>query len=517
MPLTAWAGDTHRYTVYLDNTLTSLRVEARFDRPVTSVRAASADASRYLRSATECDRQESLRVSGKRLSVRSGGIRCLSYSVDLAAAADDDRRNSVLSAQNIVVSPRTWLWRPSLANGNSIELTFDVPDTLQVSVPWVETASNVYRLSASPGSGSAISAFGNFTSVSRDVGDTRLRIALLKAQSDYDYDAFADWLEATAQNIMYAYGRFPYPEPQVVVVPVGGSGWNSNSPVPYGRVLRDGGEAVELFVNQHVPIDEFYDDWIATHEFSHLMLPYVTIRQRWVSEGFAQYYQNVLLARAGIYDEQTAWQKIYEGLERGRRSGPGLSPNDSSRGNRRVALMKMYWSGAAIALKADVELRRRSGGVETLDSVLGKLQACCLPSDRVWQAMELFEQLDALIDEPVFLPLYRRYADTPGFPPYDELLDRLGIREARTGVTLSDSATWSDVRRAITGAPTNTTSSHSSPSSFSFPCSPEAAAPCLHRASVPPASVQTSETGQKSPPGPQRPRATATAAPRPAT
>lgn len=496
LPVVASASDAHDYTVYLDKSLTTLRVEARFAGPVTTVRAGSSNASRYLQSATACDPSRSLRASGNRLRLPAAGIRCLSYRVDLAAAAADDRRNGVLSRKNVVVSPRNWLWRPSLDNGNAISMRFELPDSVRVSVPWPETGSNVYRLAASPGSGSAISAFGDFVAMTRPAGDTHLRIALLRANSDYDYTAFGDWLEATAQNILFAYGRFPYPAPQIVVVPVGGAGWSSHKPVPYGRVLRDGGEAVELFVNQEVELRAFYEDWIATHEFSHLMLPYVTTRQRWVSEGFAQYYQNVLLARAGIYDEQTAWQKIYEGLERGRRSGPGLSPNEASRGNRRAALMKMYWSGAAIALKADVELRRRSGGRETLDSVLGRLQQCCLPSDRVWQAEELFQKLDTLVEEPIFMGLYRRYADAPGFPDYDDLLSRLGVEEKRLGVSLNNAAVWSDVRRAITHRDArDVTSPASSLSSRpSLPCSSAAVAPCLRTASAPPASARISET-----------------------
>jgi len=50
------------------------------------------------------------------------------------------------------------------------------------------------------------------------------------------------------------------------------------------------------------------------------MLPYLDRRQRWISEGFSQYYQNVLLARSGAYDDLYAWQKLYEGYERGRKA-----------------------------------------------------------------------------------------------------------------------------------------------------------------------------------------------------
>lgn len=44
---------------------------------------------------------------------------------------------------------------------------------------------------------------------------------------------------------------------------------------------------------------ELSRDWTATHELSHMLLPYVASRDRWLSESLASYYQNVLRARDG--------------------------------------------------------------------------------------------------------------------------------------------------------------------------------------------------------------------------
>ncbi len=172
--------------------------------------------------------------------------------------------------------------------------------------------------------------------------------------------------------------------------------------------------------------------------------------QKWVSEGFAQYYQNVLLARSGTYDELKAWQKIYEGLERGRLSRPELSPNEAAMGSLRGSLMKVYWSGTALALMADVSLRERSGGEESLDFVLDKLQACCLPSDRVWSGTELFTRMDTLTNFPVFMQLYRRYAGTAGFPDVEPLFQRLGLSVSNGKVRFKRHAELADIRLAIT-------------------------------------------------------------------
>ena len=112
--------------------------------------------------------------------------------------------------------------------------------------------------------------------------------------------------------------------------------------------------------------------------------------------------------------------------------------------------MKVYWSGAAIALMADVTLRERSGGEETLDSVLQRFQECCLPSKDVWTGPEFFTKLDSLTSEPVFMPLYRRYADTAGFPDTSDIFDRLGIRIDDDEVSLRRRGELVEIRKAIT-------------------------------------------------------------------
>jgi predicted metalloprotease with PDZ domain len=118
--------------------------------------------------------------------------------------------------------------------------------------------------------------------------------------------------------------------------------------------------------------------------------------------------------------------------------------------------MKIYWSGAALALMADVELRERSGGRETLDDVMARLQDCCLPSDRVWSGPELFATLDSLADHPVFMSLYRRYADTAGFPDIRPLFQRLGLSVDHDEVRIRNNGELAHIRAAITAVDPST-------------------------------------------------------------
>ena len=438
---------THDYVVRVSPSLDEMHVTANFAEPLSSVSARSRTAGRFLDDAVDCATGDTLKRNGRRIEFDA--LRCIEYTVDLAAAARADDRNWLLDDTNVVVSPTVWMWRPRLGGRDAINITFQLDDDARVSVPWqpVEGARSTYRLRASPQSGSAMAIFGRFDSHVVDVAGVGLRVIALRGRNGgYDADDI-EWVRDTAGNITLAYSRFPNPHARVVLLP---GRWRSQSAVVFGRVVRDGGETIELFVNPDGALDDMYRSWMPTHEFSHLMVPYIGRERRWISEGFAQYYQNLLLARAGQYTELEAWQKLGEGLQRGRASTPHLSPNEATEINNRGTRMKVYWSGAALALIADVELRRRSDNQESLDAVLGQLQRCCLPSRRIWSGLEFFQKLDELIEEPLFVDLYRRIGDTRGFPEFDAVLEELGVQRNGNRVRLDDDAPLAKIRAALT-------------------------------------------------------------------
>ena len=272
-------------------------------------------------------------------------------------------------------------------------------------------------------------AVANAQYVEAESGGTTLQIRFAGSVEQQRADEIVRWLQDVAEDVGHVYGRFPVDRVGVVVIPHRSSSRGATSPVPFARVTRRGRETVELYIDPDRPMSEFYADWTLTHEFSHLMLPRISWQQRWISEGFASYYQNVLMARAGHYSTHTALQKLSAGFDRGRNSQPQLSPNEAAQEGVRTARYKIYWSGAAIALLADVALREQSQGEESLDVVLGRFQECCLPSRRRWSGQEFFEKLDSLVMNPVFMPLYRRYANRPGFPDVDATLANPLVRK----------------------------------------------------------------------------------------
>ncbi len=290
---------------------------------------------------------------------------------------------------------------------------------------------------------------GDIIYTQAEVAGATLSIEIRQPIEDGKAEEVLEWLYDTASLHQEVYGRFPNPAPRIVVIPSSRSSHSGDKAVYFGRVTRRGQETVELFINADRPINEFYEDWTATHEFSHLMLPLLSRRYRWISEGFASYYQNILMSRSGRYTPALAWQRIGEGFGRGETSGPGLTLNEAAASGIRDARMKIYWSGAAIALLADIELRHRSDGRQSLDSVLGQLQQCCLPSSRRWSGIRLFEKLDSFLDAPVFMPLYRQHANTQGFPDMQPVLQSLGVRLGSSEAFLDEQQPLSSIRRAI--------------------------------------------------------------------
>ena len=133
-----------------------------------------------------------------------------------------------------------------------------------------------------------------------------LRVSVLHGADDEQRKKLHDWLSRVTKAILSAYGRLPLPDVQVLVLPM----TSHHRAVMFGQSIRGEGNALELLVDPSRPLSEFDDDWVAVHELSHLMHPYLGDSGSWLSEGLATYYQNVLRARAGLLTPVQAWDRL---------------------------------------------------------------------------------------------------------------------------------------------------------------------------------------------------------------
>ncbi len=433
------SADEHVYSVRIADSLDVVSVRVALAAPVAMLESAAGDAG-ALTGLEACGGHQP-RLEGP--GIVTAGVSCLRYRHPLVSATTRGPRPPDGA---VVTAPGRWLWLPPEHPEQRIRIELELPAGAHASVPWPDIGPRTYRLPPSPRSSTAIAVFGAFASERLTVPGTQLRVALLdSADATLDRDDMLTWLSRAAGDVAAISGRFPSPDAQIIVQPSD----RGRASVPFGYVIRNGGEAVRFFVKPGLQLEDYLSDWTATHEFSHLLLPYVDAAQKWISEGFASYYQNVLLARRGVYSEQEAWQRLHRSFATaGALEDPPPLNGIAGRPFREVRML-IYWSGAAIALMADTHLRDRSGGDESLDTVLARLQRCCLPGPGTWSGETLFARLDELSPYPVFLELYRAHADAQGMPDLTRLYDELGIEPTESGVVLNERAPLAHVRQAI--------------------------------------------------------------------
>jgi hypothetical protein len=388
----------------------------------------------------------------------AGDSGCVVYRVDLSAIGPDQWRTGNWRVQDaIILDPDLWLWLPDTGRGGQrFRLDFELPPGYDLSAPWKRigrTGQTVsFEVRERMPEWEARMAIGRFDVELIELAGGRLRYALLAGEPAADTAAIRDWITSGARALVSTYGRLPVPGVQLLVVPIG----RGNEPVPWGEVKRGGGDAVHLYIDQRQSADAFMDDWVLAHELGHLLHPYIDSRDRWLSEGLASYYQNVLRARTGLISVALAWNRLHAGFERGARgtqSGRSLAEVSESMMRDR-AFMRVYWSGAAVALLADVELRKRSDGRQSLDTALKALHTCCLPADRSWSARELMQKLDQLTETSIFMDLYRQHVNSDDFPELKTVYAELGLKPvSNTRVDFDPKAYGAGIRSAIMTAP----------------------------------------------------------------
>jgi len=389
-----------------------------------------------------------------RLRLDAAADNCLAYRARLQpagrswAAASDDYR---------LTRSKDWLLAPQ--HGQSAWIRFIAPAGMAVSAPWPPVAAGKsgqdwMLLGLTPPWWSNNVVFGRFKVEPVIVGNSTLRLAILPSAPAMTLAQVKPWLQASAQSVLQVHGSLPQPDPQILIMPVG----RQNEAISFARVMRGGGVGLQFFVDPARAGSEFAEGWKPTHEFSHLLFPYISRDDAWLSEGLASYYQNVLRARDGRLSEPEAWEKLLAGFERGRRDRKRnvTLAEEASGMHRNRSYMRVYWSGAAMLLLADKQLREASNSQHSLDTALAALADCCMDDPgRVWRARDIMQKLDDLSGSEVFMNIYRQYAHSDRFPHVEPALRSLGVIERGGSVSLNNDAPQAELRRNLVSFSSN--------------------------------------------------------------
>lgn len=370
---------------------------------------------------------------------------CIDWRFDLArAVAEGNYRTAFEVGDGILAVTSLWYWKGPWKR--PLVVSLDLPEGMHFSTPWPRDGNDPtrYRPTQTPSGWYARSAVGRFRVTTLEVPGGAVELALLGALDEVQANKLTRWVRRSIDAVVPVFGDFPRPFTQVVVVPIGAR----SEPVPWAHVMRGGGSAVHFYVDEHRPLSEFDADWTATHEFSHLLMPYVSRKDRWLSEGAASYYQNVLRARDGRLSSETAWQKMLEGFQRGRRATRPETLEEAMDAGW-GSTMRVYWSGAAMMLQADAALREATDGAQSLDTALHRLRECCWQDGKLWRGEELLRTLDRLTGTDIFMTVYADNMDRLAFPDVDETFDALGLETRRGRIHRLDDAPLAHVRDEI--------------------------------------------------------------------
>jgi M61 glycyl aminopeptidase len=404
---------------------------------------------------------------------------CLSYRADLAAiAAQNDLDAGMRLGDDLVGAPQLWLLRPDVQGDANAELGISLPPGWSISAPWraqppphpqaAEPSSAgalgrsiLFSIANTPANWSAAVAIGHFDEERIELPGGVLRLTILHGADAQQRTKLHDWLAHVSRAVLSAYGRLPLGDVQVLMLPISSLGLAHRAvaaiaarPVHFGQSIRGEGNALELLVDPSRPAAEFDADWIAVHELSHLMHPYLGDRGSWLAEGLATYYQNILRARAGLLTPAQAWDRMRGGFADASAKPYHETLEEAAENmHRSHGFDRIYWSGAAYWLTVDRDLRRASGGKLSMELALSRFRDCCLPAYRGWRPEEFVAKLDALLGVKTFSQRYREFADMREFPDWKKLYAELGIRIDGEHLAFDAAAADAAAREAITSAP----------------------------------------------------------------
>lgn len=391
---------------------------------------------------------------------------CLSWRADLAAIAAQDKSDvGWRMGEDIVVAPQLWLLRPDV-QGDDARIHVELPGGWSISAPWPEIPppssapagpgkppsaaaySRDFVIPQTPADWSAAVAFGHFEEKRIELPGGVLRLAILGGVDAEQRGKLDRWFGRVARAVLGAYGRLPLADVQVLMLPVATR--THGQAVVFGQSVRGQGNALQLLIDPGRPEAEFDDDWMAVHELSHLMHPYLGDRGSWLAEGLATYYQNVLRARGGLLTAAQGWDRLAEGFRRGAAAkSDGTLEQTAANMQRTHAYQRVYWAGAAFWLTVDRDLRRESGGKVGLDTALSRFRDCCLPAYRAWRPEDFVARLDALAGTTLIGARYRQFAAMRGFPDWKAVYADLGIGEAGGRLRFDDTARDAAIRETI--------------------------------------------------------------------
>ncbi len=440
-----------RYTIAVDRDLKALLVDACLGDAAPADLTLSAEVPPEILSGLVLVRRAPHTAHYRATSLAHG---CAHYALDLSRLPPGNSHSAFQRFREAILIDPTWLLAvPQDTQPRTLEVNFLLPAKYRISAPADLQQSGVdrwrWRVPTRAWARGGRLGIGRMFQAQAAVAGAQVAISLLGTPAAVRRESYTEWVTQIATAMTAEFGRFPVPSTQVLMVVQPAA----SEVVPWGEVVRAGADGVLLYVDRSRTIDQVARDWVAFHEFSHLLHPFMARQDSWWTEGLATYYQNVLRVRAGQLTSAAAWRELHAGFARGRRETDGVTTLAIAAREMMVRrkFMRVYWSGAAIALLADVELRLRTHNRQSLATVLDKFASCCLPATQEWTARKLMRRLDVIAGGAVFEPLLERNLDSVEFPDLSPAYAVLGLSDHASELAIDSARAARRLREAVMG------------------------------------------------------------------
>ena len=274
-------------------------------------------------------------------------------------------------------------------------------------------------------------------------GGAVIQVDFGEGSLDLGTTAVVGRVREAAEALTVYYGKFPVSRARILIVPAEG-----RHGVFHGTTWGDMGGFpgfTRISVGQQTTAKELEEDWMITHELSHMAFPNLPDENHWLEEGLASYVEPVARVQAGQLRAETAWKDMMDGMPKG-------EPESGDQGlDRTHTWGRTYWGGALFCLMADVEIRKQTKNRKGLQDALRAIVDAGGTIEQDWPITRALETGDKATGTHVLSEMYAKWSTSPVTVDLPALWKELGVSRAREdGAELDAKAPLASVRRGIT-------------------------------------------------------------------
>jgi hypothetical protein len=228
------------------------------------------------------------------------------------------------------------------------------------------------------------------------------------AFSDEEKKKMENWISSTSETAQELLGRFPFD-----VYYHFHREDSTEAAVIFGHTVRtDTMHSAHFYVNPVFEEAEYFKDWMAPHEISHLAIPKLPKTVLWFYEGFATYLSRQVMIETGIYSKHEVdsinFARVLAIKDKFQTTSILPFVADSLISQHQYPAV--YWIGASFFMEAEKQLQIKQTGMNFCQ-VVNQFQSCC--HQPIMKIDDILNAWDDISKTTVFTDLFNEYTNKP--------------------------------------------------------------------------------------------------------